>query len=106
MQIRYVKLTENKSYKWVYYGDDGQMHYGFQIADSVQPYFDPVTSACDNIGYQNPAGYFEVSTRAVDISHLGQGEGVCILMPSMISLLQQGGNCIAVKLSAIQPEGM
>lgn len=93
MQIEFIKLIRDTSYKWVYNGDDGQMLYGekiinghwcyrdkttgaltygwpyldagqkwvrydqnggngricysFQVVDSVQRYFDPVTGACD-----------------------------------------------------------
>lgn len=49
------------------------MRYGRQIVDGVQRYFDPVTGACDKIGYQNPVGYYQVSSRSVNIPRLGQG---------------------------------
>ena len=75
--------------KWVWYdqnGGNGRICYSFQVVDSVQCYFDPVTGACDQIGCQDPVGYIQGSTRSVDIPHLGQGV-FGYLAPSTISLL-------------------
>lgn len=75
--------------KWVWYdqnGGNGRICYSFQVVDSVQRYFDPVTGACDQIGCQDPVGYIQGSTRSVDIPHLGQGV-FGYLAPSTISLL-------------------
>ena len=61
--VTYGWLYLDSGQKWVWYGPEGgngQMRYGHQIVDGVQRYFDPVTGACDKIGYQNPAGYFQV----------------------------------------------
>lgn len=74
--VTYGWLYLDAAQKWVWYGPEGgngQMRYGRQIVDGVQRYFDPVTGACDKIGYQNPVGHYQVSSRSVNIPHLGQG---------------------------------
>ena len=94
--VTYGWLYLDSGQKWVWYGPEGgngQMRYGHQIVDGVQRYFDPVTGACDKIGYQNPAGYFQVSTRSVNIPHLGQGK-FGYRTPSRISIAATRQDCI------------
>ncbi len=94
--VTYGWLYLDSGQKWVWYGPEGgngQMRYGHQIVDGVQRYFDPVTGACDKIGYQNPAGYFQVSTRSVNIPHLGQGI-FGYRTPSRISIAATRQDCI------------
>ena len=94
--VTYGWLYLDSGQKWVWYGPEGgngQMRYGHQIVDGVQRYFDPVTGACDKIGYQNPAGYFQVSTRSVNIPHLGQGK-FGYRTPSRISISATRQDCI------------
>lgn len=99
--VTYGWLYLDSGQKWVWYGPEGgngQMRYGHQIVDGVQRYFDPVTGACDKIGYQNPAGYFQVSTRSVNIPHLGQGK-FGYRTPSRISISATRQDCINVMIA-------
>ena len=91
----------NLGVKWVYYDRyTGQMRYGRVVVDGVSRYFDPVTGACDKIGYQNPSQYYQVSTRSVSMpSHAPRGSMFSFITPSRISIDATREQCIETMIA-------
>lgn len=79
--------------KWVYYDDVmGWMLYGDHIIDNVRRRFDVYTGACDKVGFQNPVGYYQVSSWSVAAT--GNGGWMSYITPSRISVDASRGDCV------------
>ena len=80
--------------KMVYYGSDGRMFYGRHVIDGYQRIFNDVTGAVDKYGYQNPLGYYQVSTNNVWVPNYSGNPAFSYTTPSQIGLAADRWDCI------------
>ena len=85
--------------KYVYYGSDGRMLFGEHIIDGVRRYFDTTTGAADKVGYQNPLGRYQVSTRRVSVYNPSGNSSFSYTSPSTISVDASRWDCIETFIS-------
>ena len=80
--------------KMVYYGSDGRMFYGTHVIDGYQRIFNDVTGAVDKYGFQNPLGYYQVSTNNVWVPNYSGNPAFSYTTPSQIGLAADRWDCI------------
>lgn len=86
--------------KWVYYDSvTGRMVHGRATIDGYSRYFDPYTGACDKIGYQNPVGYFQVSSRNVSLPAAAYNTMYSYVTPSRIDVDATRQDCVNAMVS-------
>jgi cell wall-associated NlpC family hydrolase len=83
--------------KIVYYGSDGAMYHGSHVIDGYTRWFDLGSGATDKIGWQNPIGYFQVSTNSVVLSAAAYASSYSFLKyvtPSAIAIDATRDDCV------------
>ena len=70
--------------------------HGEHIIDGYLRVFDSVTGAVNKYGYQNPYGYYQVSTWNVTLPSWQYGTGFDYVTPSQIGLAADRWDCIDV----------
>lgn len=96
---RYILLSGaylDNGPKMVYYGADGKMLHGTHTVDGVQRFFDFGTGAVNKLGWQNPAGLFQVSIHTIVLPSQAYGTGFDYVTPSRITLESTRDECIEV----------
>ena len=77
---------------WYYLGESGAMLTGNHVIDGYYRRFNS-SGSCDKVGYQNPTGYFQVSSWNVAPARLGAGD-FSYVTPSRIGVNASRSDCV------------
>ena len=89
----------NNGDRMVYYGADGRMLHGTHVIDGYRRVFDNETGAVNKYGYQNPLGYYQVSTWNVWVPNYSGNPAFSYVSPSQIGLAADRWDCIETFIS-------
>ena len=85
--------------KWVYYDTmTGRMVHGTRVIDGYSRTFDSITGACTKVGYQNPAQYFQVSSKNVSLPTAAASTRFNYVSPSAIDVDADRDDCVDAML--------
>lgn len=87
----------NDDGSWYYLGGSGAMYTGTHAIDGYYRRFDS-SGRCDKVGYQNPAGYYQVSSWNVSPTRPGMG-AFSYVTPSKIGVNATRSDCVEAFIS-------